>query len=267
MLIAHLSDLHVAAPGRKAYGKVPTGDLLARCVKHINELIPQPDLVLITGDITFDTQAEEITLAGRILADLHMPWYVVPGNHDDPETLKVLQQGWGRAPVVREGSSGFDYFLSGYRISLFGIDSSTPDSPGGKVSTAQMQWLHNCLVEIMDKPAIIFLHHPPVRCGVLETDMDGFEGADLLGEVVERFPNIIRVLCGHIHLASHVNWLGTVVSAAPSMGLGLFLDLTMKHSSKFVVEDPGYYLHYYTPSGDLVTHTMYVGEIDGPYPF
>ena len=267
MLIAHLSDLHIAAPGRKAYGKVATDDHLGRCVRHINSLKPQPDLVLVTGDITFDAQAEESALAGRLLGDLRMPWYVVPGNHDDPDILKVLQQGWGRAPAIREGSSGFDYFLPGYTISFLGIDSSTPDSPGGKVSKAQTQWLHSRLVENTDKPAIIFLHHPPVRCGVLETDADGFEGADLLGEVIERFPNIVRVLCGHIHLASHVNWRGTVVSAAPSMGLGLFLDLTMKLPSAFVVEDPGYYLHYYTSSANLVSHAVYVREIDGPYLF
>ena len=267
MLIAHLSDLHIAAPGRKAYGKVATDNHLDRCVKHINNLKPQPDLVLVTGDITFSGQAEETALAGRLLGDLHMPWYVVPGNHDDPDTLNILQQGWERAPVIREGSSGFDYFLPGYPIGLFGIDSSTSDSPGGKVSKAQVQWLHCRLVENTDKPAIIFLHHPPVRCGVLETDEDGFEGVDLLGEVIEYFPNIIRVLCGHIHLVSHVNWRGTVVSAAPSMGLGLFLDLTMKLPSSFVVEDPGYYLHYYTPAQDLVTHTVYVREVDGPYLF
>ncbi|HHD56202.1 MAG TPA: hypothetical protein ENK89_00795, partial [Desulfobulbaceae bacterium] len=219
MLIAHLSDLHITAPGRKAYGKVPTGDNLARCVKHINNLVPQPDLVLVTGDITFDAQVEETALAGRLLSDLRIPWYVVPGNHDNPDTLKVLQQGWRRAPVIREGSSGFDYFLPDSAISLLGIDSSTPDSPGGKVSKAQVQWIHRRLVENRDKPVILFLHHPPVRCGVLETDEDGFEGADLLGEVVERFSTIIRILCGHIHLASHVNWRGTIVSTAPSMGL------------------------------------------------
>jgi len=267
VLIAHLSDLHITAPGRKAYGKVPTGDNLARCVNHINNLSPQPDIVLVTGDVTFDGTAEETALAGRLLGDLRMPWYVVPGNHDNPDTLKVLQHGWERAPMIRKESRGFDYFLSDFAVSLLGIDSSTPNSPGGKVSNDQAKWIHRCLVENGDKPVILFLHHPPVRCGVLETDEDGFEGADLLGAVVDRFPNIIRVLCGHIHLASHVNWHGTIVSTAPSMGLQLYLDLTMQLPSAFVVEHPGYCLHYYTPARDLVTHTIYVHEPDGPYPF
>ena len=59
MLIAQISDTHIAGWGKKAYGIVPTAENLARCVDHINQFDPQPDLVLVTGDITYTGLAEE----------------------------------------------------------------------------------------------------------------------------------------------------------------------------------------------------------------
>jgi len=37
--------------------------------------------------------------------------------------------------------------------------------------------------------------------------------------------------------------------------------------SRFVMEPPAYRLHAYTPETGLVSHTAYVGEFAGPYPF
>ena len=52
MLIAQLSDLHIKLPGRLAYKKVDTAAMLAEAVRRINALVPRPDLLLITGDLT-----------------------------------------------------------------------------------------------------------------------------------------------------------------------------------------------------------------------
>jgi 3',5'-cyclic AMP phosphodiesterase CpdA len=49
MLIAHISDFHIAGWNKKAYGIAPTAENLALCV----QLIPKPDLVIVTGDIAY----------------------------------------------------------------------------------------------------------------------------------------------------------------------------------------------------------------------
>ncbi|MFP7754729.1 metallophosphoesterase [Thermodesulfobacteriota bacterium B35] len=267
MLIAHLSDCHIAAPGQKAYGQVSTDDHLRRCVRHINSLQPAPDLALVTGDITCSGRREEVALARELLGELATPCYVVPGNHDRVETLIDLRNLHRGDVCYRTEGPCFDYLVDNQTICLVGLDSSTPSSPGGEITRAQADWLGKVLADFRYRPTMLFLHHPPVRCGVLETDEDGFAGLDLLAGVLDSFPGILRLFCGHIHLASHVNWQDRMVSTAPSMGLQLFLDLTMTLPSAFVETDPGYYLHYYTPDGNLVTYTMYVRDTQGPYPF
>ncbi|MEN8211714.1 MAG: metallophosphoesterase, partial [Thermodesulfobacteriota bacterium] len=222
MLIAHISDSHIPGYGKKAYDIAPTAENLALCVNHINRLKPEPDLVLVTGDITFDGLLEEAEHAVAILKKLHYPFYVIPGNHDDRATLFSV---FGRVHCPVEHQSSINYVIEDYEIRLIGMDSTIPGAPGGKIDDVSAQWLGDRLAEKSKQPTIIFMHHPPVKCGVIETDMDGFTGAKRLGDIISGYSNIERILCGHIHLEAHIKWCGTIVSTAPSMGLQLGLDL------------------------------------------
>ena len=89
---------------------------------------------------------------------------------------------------------------------------------------------------------MIFMHHPPIKCGVLETDVDGFIGKKLLGSVISKHHHVEKIICGHIHVPINTSWNDTVISTAPSMGMQLVLDLTLKRESEFVLEAPAY--HY-----------------------
>ncbi len=264
MLIAHISDLHIAAAGKNAYGEVPTARNLARCVDHINQLQPAADIVLVTGDITFAGLQSEAELAEQLLEKLHAPYFVVPGNHDERDILRAAFKHRG----YPAGNSNFiNYVVDGFPLCFIALDTTVPGEPGGEICQERGHWLEEQLEKAAGKPTLIFMHHPPVKCGVLETDEDGFVGADLLGDIVEKYPNIERILCGHIHLTTHVRWRGTVISTAASMGLQLLLDLTLKLPSSFYKDAPCYQLHYWSPAQQLISHTVSLHEMEGPYLF
>ncbi len=264
MLIAHISDLHLAGWGRKAYGIAPTAENLAACVEHINELGTRPDVVLVTGDLANGGLLAEIERAASLLDQLNYPYYVTPGNHDRRDHLWSVFGG--RACPAR--SDGFlNYVVDGYEMRLIGLDSTASGEPGGEICATRAKWLDERLFESEGQPTILFMHHPPLNCGVPETDVDGFRGADILGEVVARHQNILRILCGHIHLQAHAGWRGTVVTTAPSMGMELVLDLGSRDPSRFVLDAPAYQLHYWSPEKNLVSHTIRLGKTEGPYPF
>ncbi len=264
MLIAHISDLHIAANGENAYGQVPTAANLSRCVDHINQLQPAVDLVLVTGDITYAGLAEEAKLAAELLEKLDAPYFVIPGNHDERAILKAAFEVRG---CPSTDGDFINYRVDGFPLSFIALDTTIPGEPGGEVCPERAAWLEKQLENAAGKPTIIFMHHPPVKCGVLETDEDGFVGADLLGDVVEKYPNIERILCGHIHLTTHVRWCGTVISTAASMGLQLLLDLTLKLPSSFYNDSPCYQLHYWSPDQQLISHTVSLHHVEGPYRF
>ena len=73
---------------------------LAQCVDHINQHNPKPDVVLVTGDITHSGQSEKFTHAAELLNPLKMPFYVIPGNHDDRDLLRSIRPD--RNPIVTQ---------------------------------------------------------------------------------------------------------------------------------------------------------------------
>ncbi len=264
MLIVQISDLHIVEKGQKTLGVAPMAENLSKAIAHINQLLPQPDLVLATGDITNNLTLAEAEHAVQLLNELNCPYFVIPGNHDNREVL--LQAFSGPAiPGCFEGM--INYTIENHPVRLIGVDSTKPNTVGGHMCQKRLDWLEAQLNEELKKPTIIFMHHPPVKAGVLEADYDGFVGASELGAIVEKFTNIERIICGHIHLPTHTKWHGTIVSTAPSMGMQLGLDLTMTKPSEFYLTVPGYQIHHYTKHHDLVTHTAYVGNMDGPYSF
>lgn len=264
MLIAQISDTHIAGLDKKAYGIVPTAENLACCVDHINNLNPQPDVVLITGDITYSGEREEAEYAASLLEKLAIPYYLIPGNHDKRSTLWSV---FAENACPSQSENFLNYVLDEFDIRLIGIDSTTADGPGGMLCKARISWLTKELKKETQKPTIIFMHHPPAKFGVLETDEDGFVGADVLSELLKKQCNIQAILCGHIHLTAHLVWAGTVIKTAPSMGLQLVLDLTLAKPSAFTLAAPGYLLHYYNPEKNLVTHSITVQGINDPYSF
>ncbi len=264
MLIAQISDTHLSGWGKKTFNIAPMAENLARCVKHINALNPKPDIVLITGDISNNGTQNECEQAADILGKLDAPFYVIPGNHDNRETLVSV---FGKRACPTESDDFVNYVIEGYPIRLIALDSTIPAAPGGEICETRATWLDERLRENTTQPTIIFMHHPPMKFGVAETDIDGFIGADSLGNVIEQYDNIERLLCGHIHLPALAKWRGTIVSTAPSIGMRLLLDLTLELPSGYILEEPSYQLHYQSNGNKLVTHTVIVRENERIYPF
>jgi len=264
MLIAQITDAHIAGWGKKTFGVAPMAENLARCVAHINGLSPQPDVALITGDISNNGLRQELERAAGILDKLQAPYYVIPGNHDDRATLASV---FGHRACPTESEDFINYVIEGYDIRLITVDSTIPDAPGGELGPARLAWLEEQLQQDEARPTILFMHHPPVTFGVPETDSDGFIGAEALGDVIEKHGNIERILCGHIHLSAFTQWQGTIVSTAPSIGMRLTIDLILQRPSRFILEEPSYHLHYWTPEKNLITYTLIARDAELTYPF
>ena len=264
MLIAQITDTHVKTEGKLAYRQVDTAANLARCVEHLLQLEPKPDVVLITGDLTDFGEPDEYRLLRRLIAPLQCPVHVIPGNHDDRENLRRAFSDHAYLPSDGEF---LHYAVEDFPVRLIGLDTTIPGAPGGTLCARRLQWLDRTLAQAPEHPTALFMHHPPFRTGIDHMDVQNCDAGEALGALIESHPQVIRVMCGHVHRPIQLLWHGVTASIAPSPSHNVALDLRENAPPRFFIEPAACQLHQWREDTGLISHLSFIGEFAGPYPF
>lgn len=266
ILVAQISDLHIKPPGQLAYGRVDTAKALERCVAILNEFKPAPDFVVISGDLADTPVVEEYADLTRLLAPLKLPFAVIPGNHDSREMMRAT---FSKARYAFP-SGALNQKVEVGGLDLLLLDSSVPGKPHGALDAPTLRWLDATLSSSIDRPALLFLHHPPFTTGIWHMDRQNLHNASEFAAIVRRHPRARLVACGHVHRATLTMFAGIPCTICPAPNHAVDLDLDKLREPSFRVEPPAFHLHAWFPGdgfGQLVTHQVPIGSFDGPHPF
>ncbi|NDV88245.1 phosphodiesterase [Aurantimonas aggregata] len=263
MLIAHISDPHVRPAGELAYGVSETNVYLEHAVHALSRLDPQPDCVIVTGDLTDCGLDAEYAIVAGLLSGLPVPVYCVPGNHDRREPFRAAFAGAGYLPATGE----LNYVVDRGELRIVALDSLVPGENHGALSPATLDFLAAALADAPDRPTLVMLHHPPFDTGIGHMDKNGLrEGREALEALVGRHAQVERVLCGHVHRSIQRRFGGTICQIAPSVGHQVAFDLRDGGPSAFVLEPPAFMVHS-LHGRSIVSHTVPVDRAPGPFPF
>jgi 3',5'-cyclic-AMP phosphodiesterase len=264
--IAQISDLHIKPPGSLAYGRVDTAKALERCVAALNAFRPRPDFVVISGDLADTPTAEEYAYLKRMLASLELPFAGIPGNHDSRDLMRLAFPEADYASA----SGALDQRIGIGELDLMLLDSSVHGRPHGELEPETLRWLEMVLASDADRPALLFLHHPPFKSGVWHMDRQNLLNAADLAAAVRRHPRVRLIATGHVHRATLTMFAGVPTTICPAPNHAVDLDLAELREPSFKVEPPAFHLHSWFPGegfGDFVTHQVPIGAFDGPHPF
>ncbi|HTX61362.1 MAG TPA: metallophosphoesterase [Methanobacterium sp.] len=206
-LITHISDLHVGSLAFKA-------NLLKKVIAEINEM--NPDVTIITGDITENGYYMEFEKASEYLDNIEPPLLVVPGNHD---ARHVGDQGF--IELIEKRCSAQDFKDEG--IKVIGIDSSEPDLDYGKIGRAQQSFMEKELKQAGKDNIykIIALHHHIIPVPQTGRERNVLSDAgDILQSLIDGEANL--VLSGHKHMP-HVWIMGNTTFATAGTASSLKL--------------------------------------------
>jgi Icc protein len=245
-LLAQLTDPHIGAtwgPGD------PVGGLRA-VIASILRLRPGVDAVLISGDLADHASDSEYEQLAALVADLEVPVYVLAGNHDDRDALRR------HFDLTGELGTPLQYAVDLGSMRLIALDTTRPGHDGGELNQERLAWLDAELAAVPDKPTLLAMHHPPLATGIPAFDEIGLPVADqrALGEVVQRHPQALRLIAGHVHrtivgaLAGRpvLSLASTFAQARLSIGAERF---------EFVAEPAGFAVHALL-DGELSSHVQ-----------
>ncbi len=264
MLVCQITDLHIKPRGALAYRVVDTAAYLRNCIAHILAQPQRPDVVVATGDLTDSAQPEAYAHLRQLLAPLSMPVYLLPGNHDSREALRAAFPDYR---YLFQMEPFIQFAVEAPPLRLIALDTVIPGRSDGELCAERLAWLEARLAEAPERPTLIFMHHPPFATGIGHMDRIGLANAPALEAIVRRYPGVERVLCGHLHRPIEVRFGGTIASTSPSPAHQVALDLDPDAASQFLLEPPAYRLHWWHEGRGVVTHTAFIGDFAGPYPF
>ena len=249
ILLAQISDLHIGA----GVGDADPARRVERVVSALAALDPDPDAVVVSGDLTQLGEPGQYARVRELLAPLRMPVHVLPGNHDVREALRdALLDGVDTGP---RDYLQYDTRVGGLRLLV--CDTIVPGEDGGRLCSKRIGWLEEALAADRQTPTIVAMHHPPLLTGIEEMDDIGFEPESRAGlaALLEGAPNVLRVIAGHVHRAMYSTCGGRTVFSCPSADVAIRLDLRPGAELGVLDEPPAYALHLVTDGG-LVTHVQ-----------
>jgi 3',5'-cyclic AMP phosphodiesterase CpdA len=225
LLVAQISDTHILVPESDHPAALLRGDCLWRTVADVNQ--QQPDAVIFTGDTVQHGQPEEYARLRELLAPLEVPLYLVPGNRDDKNEMRAA----------------------------FSDDSTLVGERKGRFCESRQAWLDKKLGEQPGRPTLLFIHHPPFD---VDTHYVGGyrrpEEATALEDIVKRHPQVMGLLCGHVHWPVERDWAGTEVRIMPSIAV----DVRKGIDETEAREQPIYLLHRLSEEAGLVSQARRV---------
>lgn len=260
MLIAQISDTHITSPGQTLDRHYQTALHLSRAVAHLCTLPEPPDLVFVTGDCVEGGSVPEYERFQSLLRPLSIPVYVLPGNHDDRANMLQVFGNQG----TRQMEGYIQYVVEGWPVRLIALDTHVPGQPSGYLCWERLRWLEERLAEEPSRPTVIFQHHPPFATGIRVLDSMGLDGAEALGSIIARHPNVERILAGHVHRLMQHRFHGTLAVTCPSTAHQGFLDLRKEGRLAAIMEPPACLLHLWSDGGGLVTHTSIIDDYGPP---
>ena len=258
MLIAQITDIHLGFdPGNSdELNRQRLDTVLRALIDGPN----RPDLLLATGDLTDHGDSDSYRALADAFGQCPFPVWPCMGNHDDRANFAAIFPD-----VPQQG--GFIHYvipLPGRRIIM--LDTLEPGRHGGAFCEARTRWLAERLDEDSATPTLIVMHHPPVEVGIdwMNTHPDE-PWVQRFAATIEGRPNIVALICGHLHRTITAPWKGTSVaicsSTAPQLALDLRpMDPAAPDGRPMIIADaPAYALHRWTGEG-LVTHFETAGD-------
>ena len=245
--VAQITDTHLFAnQDGQLYG-INTRDSLQAVIEHIQANLPKLDLLLVTGDLVHDETMEGYLVLRKLVDNMGVPAYYLPGNHDDPATMQEVFANVTRNGIASVGQGQWTVIL---------LDSSIRGQVEGELSPDCLKSLANCLDANRDKHSFIALHHHVIDVQSAWLDSLNLRNSGELLNIINDFPNVKVVLNGHIHQEldeqrNSIRFLGS-----PST---CFQFLPKQENASIDTAPAGYRHMVLNDDGSIETKVYYVG--------
>jgi len=135
-----------------------------------------------------------------------------------------------------------------------------PRQPYGELDAATLQWLDATLASSTDRPALLFLHHPPFQTGIWHMDRQNLLNAADLAPI-RATPSARATDRTGMSIARRSRCsLVSPTTICPAPNHAVDLDLEHLREPSFKVEPPAFHLHNWFPGEGLAASSPIISR-------
>lgn len=248
--VLQITDTHLGVEPNTPLLSMDTDDSLLAVLDSAGKVLPAPDLMLATGDLSDQGALNAYFRLRDYTRSVCQHQFWLLGNHDHAETLRQATDD--NKDLIRN-----DIRVGAWQIVM--LNSQIPGQVGGRLGPRQLALLEEALQAGADAGlnTLVCLHHQPEPVGSAWIDSQAVVDADEMFAVIEQYPNAKAVLWGHVH--QEVDYLRKSVRmlATPSTCIQF-----ARHSDDFKVDDlpPGFRHLQLLPDGSINTQVYRVTD-------
>ena len=198
--VLQLTDLHLMADPKALMVDENIQASFDAVINLAEQHCSDPDLVIITGDMSHDEEKADYLLTYSRLAKALQKQYkrtvCIPGNHDNAELVKRI------FPLYDIQATGH-FQLQNWQFIL--LDSSCKGTPNGHLTEQELTLLDKALASRNssngDIHSLVITHHPVFELDSGWIDKQSTSNAEELFKHLSDKPNVQGILCGHAHQA------------------------------------------------------------------
>ena len=226
----HVSDLHILGDARRRQHGADTSAVLRRAIPMMSALYP--DFIVATGDLVSDGSEASYQRLQSLLEPLPVPVHFVMGNDDDRAAFRRVFRP-NDAPSADPLYEAFEHGETRFLL----LDSMLPGKVEGHLADEQLGWLERELSAHRDRPAWVFLHHPPLPIHLRWLDELGLTNQEEFLSILARHPQVASVCYGHVHQVRRFRYCGALFLSAPALA---FQFSPISQDGEITLEAPGF---------------------------
>jgi len=190
--IVHISDIH--------FGKIDYA-IVGKLKEKIHEI--EPDLIIISGDLTQRARSAQFIEAKEFLDSLPKPQIVIPGNHDVPMYNVLARFATPLDKYKKYISEDLQPFFADEEIAVVGINTARSLTiKDGRINERQIAEVQSKMCDLPNEMLKIIVTHHPFDLPENHTDEDDL--VDNAEAAMQAFADCGAdvFLSGHLHVSS-----------------------------------------------------------------
>ncbi|MCG2608566.1 MULTISPECIES: 3',5'-cyclic-AMP phosphodiesterase [unclassified Acinetobacter] len=202
--IIQISDTHLMNQEDLEFVHMNPEHSFHAIIKQIQQHYPNTDAIIHTGDLAQVPVAETYSRYLSFMQALGIPFYQIPGNHDDLD-LFPFYQNKDEAQAIHFGKWSFVL-----------LNSAVQDRTDGWIEQEQLQQLDRLLAKLQQQFVIVACHHHPFEMQSKWIDQHILKNTENLTDILAKHSNVKAVIFGHVHQDSWHEWQHIQFFSTPS---------------------------------------------------